>query len=491
MEVEEKVVAEAAQYLLAAFHRSKPTGLRCEAISPLEVDGELDNFIQKICFRVRALVEMIEHEELYLDRACPSALITCRPQDLLIFEDTSAVVEPLSLGKMNEALSMRATQDANVRAPSAQGFEHCDLPSTTSPTLESQLESTSTHRGTRNGNQAPQENEHNGASTVAAQRPTQLRSKPSSEKYRKRWQTDGGPVHKRSRGNMKLASRPGPAQSVQLDSELLNVLAKLVSPRIILQLREIAGRFPTSKISIGLNVSEVGFRDLFDRIIERERISQTQALAQYLDIHHLYKMFYQQISGQRSRAFEVLTARSIRTGLSGNPFRRREKAVTERIVETMLSELDPVRSTARSTARTSPNLVGDCTTWVTSLGSRSSACLCLREPRRRMHWTGGKTRTDPTVMQMDAILLTIGRLFLVLDSDFKRFLKELRTSAHFDYLQNICRDLSVVVEFLRRHERGAEAVPLHTLDMERISQCGDGAQELSDAVRQACQVATI
>lgn len=92
---------------------------------------------------------------------------------------------------------------------------------------------------------------------------------------------------------------------------------------------------------------------------------------------------------------------------------------------------------------------------------------------------------------MDAVLLTIGRLFVALDSDFKRFLRELRTSGHIEYLRNICKELHVVVDFLRSHERWTKAVPLHTLDVEHISQCANGAQELSDAVRQACQVKTV
>ncbi|KAK3612798.1 hypothetical protein LTR22_028457, partial [Elasticomyces elasticus] len=107
------------------------------------------------------------------------------------------------------------------------------------------------------------------------------------------------------------------------------------------------GRFQTSKVSIGLNVSDVELRDLFVRIIDRDNICQSQTVAQFLDIYHLYQMFYQQISGQSSRAFEVLTSSSTRPGLSGNPLLRREKAVTERFVETMLSELAPVKPAAR------------------------------------------------------------------------------------------------------------------------------------------------
>lgn len=130
-------------------------------------------------------------------------------------------------------------------------------------------------------------------------------------------------------------------------SEFGDVVAKLASPRVIVQLREVLGRFPASKTAIGLNVSGVGVRGIYVRIIERDSISQTQTLAQYLDIHQLYQIFYQQISGQSSRAFEVLTPRSTRPGLSGNPLRRREKAITERFVQIMLSELDAVQPAAR------------------------------------------------------------------------------------------------------------------------------------------------
>jgi len=89
------------------------------------------------------------------------------------------------------------------------------------------------------------------------------------------------------------------------------------------------------------------------------------------------------------------------------------------------------------------------------------------------------------------VLLTNGRLFVALDSDSRKFLGELRTSEHIEYLRSICKELRVVVDFLRSHKRWTKAVPLHTLDVEHISQCAKGAQELSNAVRQACQVKTV
>ena len=108
-----------------------------------------------------------------------------------------------------------------------------------------------------------------------------------------------------------------------------------------------------------------------------------------------------------------------------------------------------------------------------------------------MQWIGGGTRMDPVARWLNAILLTIRRLFVALDSDFKLFLKKLRTSAHIEYLRNICKELRVVVDFLRGHEQWTETVPLHTLDVKHIRRCANGTRELSDAIQKACQVKTV
>ncbi|KAK0897947.1 hypothetical protein LTR91_020508 [Friedmanniomyces endolithicus] len=327
MDVDESVLAEAAEYLLAAFYRSKPTGLRWETFDPLGINDEIENFMRKISFKVRSLVQTVEYGELHMDQVRPSSSTTCRSQDLLIFDDTSTVDEAGRRGRRDQALSL-----SSMEGPSL---------------LDSQLENIDTHQPTSNTDQRPQENEHNGLRTAPVEEPGQLGSDPHSEKSRKRRQS--GVVHGQDqvRARKKSAVTSRSAQNTQSCSRIGDVVAKMASPRVILQLREILSTFPTSKIYIDLNVSDVGLRDLCARIIDRDNIPRIHALAQCLDIHQLYQTFYQQISGQSSRAFEVLTPRSSRPGLSGNPLRRRNKAVTERFVKSMLSELDPVKPAAR------------------------------------------------------------------------------------------------------------------------------------------------
>ncbi|KAK0263646.1 hypothetical protein LTR35_017486 [Friedmanniomyces endolithicus] len=309
MDVDESVLAEAAEYLLAAFYRSKPTGLRWETFDPLGINDEIENFMRKISFKVRSLVQTVEYGELHMDQVRPSSSTTCRSQDLLIFDDTSTVDEAGRRGRRDQALSLSSMEGPSLLVSSAPGPGLCFSPPNTTLTLDSQLENIDTHQPTSNTDQRPQENEHNGLRTAPVEEPGQLGSDPHSEKSRKRRQS--GVVHGQD------------------------------------QLREILSTFPTSKIYIDLNVSDVGLRDLCARIIDRDNIPRIHALAQCLDIHQLYQTFYQQISGQSSRAFEVLTPRSSRPGLSGNPLRRRNKAVTERFVKSMLSELDPVKPAAR------------------------------------------------------------------------------------------------------------------------------------------------
>jgi len=290
----------------------------------------------------------------------------------------------------------------------------------------------------------------------------------------------------------KLAATCRSTPSTQTYFELGHVVEKLASPRVILQLRETLRRFPTSEISIDLKVSDVGLHDLFVRIMDRDNISQIQALAQFLDIHHLYQMFYQQTSGQSSRAFEVLTPSSTRPSLSGNPrLLRREKAVTERSLITVLSKLDSVTPAARKYCKDISKLGGRLYDMVDILGE-PIVCLLVFVGAKGEHALNWRRNTyGPCFMQMYAILLTIRRLFVALDSDFKLFLRKLRTSAHVEYLRKVCKDLRVVVDFLRGHGLWIEAVPLHTLDVEHISQCANGARELSGAIRNACQVKTV
>jgi len=194
--------------------------------------------------------------------------------------------------------------------------------------------------------------------TAPIKEPSQLGSNPRPEKSRKRRQSDTAPMPNRLSAREKLAATGRSTQSTQTYFKLGDLVEKLASPRVILQLREMLRRFPTSEISIDLKVSDVSLHDLFVRIMDRDSISRIQALAQSLDIHHLYQMFYQQISGQSSRAFEVLTPSSTRSSLSGNPRLRREKAVTERFVETMLSKLDSVTPAARKYCKDTSKLGG-------------------------------------------------------------------------------------------------------------------------------------
>ncbi len=257
------------------------------------------------------------------------------------------MVEARQRGVTDQALSMSSIEDPSLPGLSAQGPELLFPPPSTTPTLDLQLEDIRTHQPTSDADQRPQENEHNGMRTAPFKEPRQLGSSPRSEKSRKRRLSGIAPVQNHLRARKKPAVTYTSAQSTQSCSEFDELMAKLASPRVVIQLREMLGKFPMSRISFGLNVSDVGLRDLFVRIIERDNVSRIQPLAQCLDIHHLYQMFYQQISGQSSRAFEVLTARSTRPGSSGNPLLRRGKAVTERFVKTMLSELDPVSPAAR------------------------------------------------------------------------------------------------------------------------------------------------
>ncbi|KAK4910557.1 hypothetical protein LTR49_020761 [Elasticomyces elasticus] len=474
MDVDESVVADAAEYLLAAFYRSKSTGLRSATVDPLNINGEFDNFIRKISFKVRSLIQTVEHGEQHMNQVDLSTSPTCRLRDVLIFDDTSAVVEARQQGGANQALSMSSTEDPFLLDLNAQGPELCIPPPNTTQTLMSQLEDINSHQPTSNANQSPQENEHNRSKIAPVKEPSQVGSNQHLKKARKRRQNDTAPVPNRLRTRKKPAATSRSALSTQTYAAFGDVLEKLASPRVILQLREMLGRFPTSKISISLNVSDAGLRELFVRIIDRDNICQIQTLAQFLDIHHLYQMFYQQISGQSSRAFEVLTPRSIRPSLSGNPILRREKAVTEKFVETMLSQLNPVKPAARKYCKDISKFGGRLYDMVDILGE-PIVCLLVFAGAKEEHALDWRRNT----------------LFVALDSDFKLFLGERRTSAHIEYLQDICAELRVVVDFLRGHERWTEAVPLHTLDAEHISQCANGARELSDAIREACQVKTV
>ncbi|KAK3615125.1 hypothetical protein LTR56_026785 [Elasticomyces elasticus] len=347
MEVEEGIVAEAAEHLLAAFYRSRRTGLRQETVDPLHINGEFDDFMRKISLKVQSLVQTVEDAELQMDRVCLSTSTTCRPQDLLIFNNTSAMVEGRQWNRVDQALPISSVEDAFDPDLNAQGPEFCFPFLTTMPTFDAQLEDIDNHQRTSSVHLRPQASEHNGRREASAKESSQVDSNPGLEETRKRRQSGIAPVPNSRCARKKLAVTSASAQSTRTCSSFGDLVEKLASSKVILQLREILDILPTSKISIELALSDLGVHDLYIRIIERDNVSRIQALAQCLDIYHLYQMFYHQISGQSSRAFEVLDPGSVLPGLSGNPLRRREKAVTERFIDTMLSKLTPVTSAVK------------------------------------------------------------------------------------------------------------------------------------------------
>ncbi|KAK1808198.1 hypothetical protein LTR12_017448 [Friedmanniomyces endolithicus] len=140
MDLDETVVAEAAEYLLAAFHRPKPTGLRWETVDLLDISSEFDNFIRKISIKIRSLAQIVEYGKLHGDQVGVFTPTTCRPQDLLIFDDTSAVVEASQQGSTNELASMSSIEDPSLPELSTQGPELCFPPPNSNPTPNTQLE---------------------------------------------------------------------------------------------------------------------------------------------------------------------------------------------------------------------------------------------------------------------------------------------------------------------------------------------------------------
>lgn len=219
MEFDETVVAEAAEYLLAAFHRSKTTGLRWETVDLLDISSEFDNFIRKISIKVRSLAQIVEYGKLHGDQVGVFTPTTCRPQDLLIFDDTSVVVEASQQGSTNELALMSSIEDPSLSELSTKGPELCFPPPNSNPTPNTQLEDNDTYPPTGNTNQRPEEDEQNKMGTASVKEARQLGSDPRSSKTQKRRQSSITPAQHSLRARRKPAVTARLARSVQYCSE--------------------------------------------------------------------------------------------------------------------------------------------------------------------------------------------------------------------------------------------------------------------------------
>ena len=62
------------------------------------------------------------------------------------------------------------------------------------------------------------------------------------------------------------------------------------------------------------------------------------------------------------------------------------------------------------------------------------------------------------------------------------------SSKHLGYLQKVCRELQVALEYLRNRGEWASAIPLNGLDSDHLRRCAHGSQELLHAIQEACNV---